>query len=139
MLLMETNRRKKEQTTLSGNKPKHETVLFIKATVTNGRSPLEGINSVVKTVFTEISVRGGIEGHKLLRNTKIGSQKAITSALMIPMIWVAGWKYMTCLSKQAALTRPIKGNKPRIFKLIIAFGSNTDIARTVEENTVNTG
>ena len=82
----------------------------------------------MKTVFTEISVPGGI---------KIGLQKAITSASMVPLKWAAAAKYMTCLNEQADLTRPIKGNKPRVFKLIITLGSDTDITNTVEENAVD--
>ena len=103
LLPMETNQRKKKQTSLSGNKPNHETVLFIDATVTTRTSPLEGISSAVSTVFTE-----------LLQNTKIGLQKAITSALVVPLKWAAAKKYVKCLNNRADPMRPIIGNKPLI-------------------------
>ena len=129
--------REKKQTTLSSPKPKHECVLSIKATVNSNTSPLKGISAAVKTIFTELSVHGEITGLKLLRNTKTGLQKPITSALMVLLKWGAASKYLTCINDRADITRPIIGNKPQIFKLVITLGSDTNITKTVEENAAN--
>ena len=69
-------------------------------------SPLEGIRDAVETIFIELSVHGGITGLKILQNSKIGSQKPITSASMVPLKWGAASKYVTCINKKADFTRP---------------------------------
>ena len=74
---------KEEETNYSSTKHKHKCVLFVEATVNSDSSPLEGIRDTVKTIFTELSVHGGITGLKLLQNNKTGSQKPITSASMV--------------------------------------------------------
>ena len=56
---------------------------------------------------------------------------------MVPLKWGAASKYATCINDQAGLIRPIRGNKLRVFKLIITLGSDTDITKTVEENTMD--
>ena len=64
-------------------------------------------------------------------------QKPITSTSIVPLKWEAASKYVTCINDRADFTRPTRGNKPRIFKLIITLGSDTKITKTVEENTVD--
>ena len=44
---------------------------------------------------------------------------------------------MTYINDQSNLTRPPRGNKPHVFKLIIIRGSNSDITGTIKENAVN--
>ena len=94
----ETNQRKKK-TNLPSTKPKDKCVLFIKATVNSGSSPPEGIRDAVKTIFTELSVHGGITGLKILQNNKTGSQKPITLASIVLLKWGAASKYVTCINE----------------------------------------
>ena len=44
---------------------------------------------------------------------------------------------MTYINDQSNLTRPPRGNKPHVFKLIIILDSDTNITKAVEENAVD--
>ena len=56
---------------------------------------------------------------------------------MLPLKWISVSNYVNCLNKKIDPTKETRGQKPRIFKLIITIGSDEDIRHTVEENAVD--
>ena len=74
---------------------------------------------------------------KLMTNNRIGTHKPISSASMVLLKWISASNYVDCLNNIADLTNEIRGQQPRIFKLIVTIGSNKDIRNTVEKNAVD--
>ena len=72
-----------------------------------------------------------------MNNNGISAHKPITYASMVPLKWIPASNYVDCLNDLADLTKEIRGQKPRIFKLIITFGSDEDIRHIVEANAVD--
>ena len=119
-------------------KPNFTTILHIEAKGSQGTTPLECIRNTIAKVMTELSGRGKLKGIQLLTNNPIGSSnKPITSASAVPLKWISATNYVTCLNDTADLTKEIRGNKLRTFKLIITIGSAADIRKTVEANAVD--
>ena len=74
---------------------------------------------------------------QILPNPNLTGLVSITSAAMIPAQYRKFNKYVTCYNKSSDLTREVTGNKPHILKLVMTAGSDIDIVKIVEENTID--
>ena len=84
-----------------------------------------------------LSELSNVKEIQILPNGKNPGIKPITSPAMILNKWSKFNKYVTCYNKVVDLTQKIRGNKPRVLKLVVIVGSDIVIKVTVKKTAID--